>query len=229
MKKLLCSLAFLPFLMPMAGCSGNIATETQAKPTSEATTTSIATDSTTTTTGNTTNDENPKISILLSNEKTINCELYPEVAPISVNNFLSLVDSHYYDGVVFHRVIESFMIQTGGYYLDGNTVYQKESVPCIKGEFELNGVENNILHEPGVLSMARATPYDSGSSQFFICVETCTWLDKNYAAFGKTIDEESLNTAIEISKIPTVNIGGGLTDFPYQPVSIVSITRITES
>jgi len=167
---------------------------------------------------------NPIVTIYLSNDKTIKCELYPEVAPITVGNFLKLVDEDFYDCTVFHRIIDNFMIQTGGYFLDGSNLYTKDA-ETIKGEFKSNGVENNIKHEPGVLSMARATAKDSASSQFFICTATPSHLDGDYAAFGKTIDEESLKVAIEISKVDTMNIGYGLTDFPEVPITITHIER----
>jgi len=176
-----------------------------------------------------TNSTNPKVIITLTNGKTIKIELYPDVAPISVENFLSLVDSKFYDGVVFHRVIYNFMIQAGGYYISNNIVYSKPSTKTIKGEFSNNGVKNDIKHVPGVLSMARATPYDSASSQFFICTATSPHLDGDYAAFGKTIDQESLDNAIEISEIQTANIGGGLTDFPYNGIGISTIRRLEDN
>ncbi|MBQ8292809.1 MAG: peptidylprolyl isomerase [Bacilli bacterium] len=169
--------------------------------------------------------ENPIIVIKLEDGRKITLELYPEVAPITVENFLKLVDQKYFDGVCFHRVIENFMIQTGGYYLDGNSLNEKADIPSIKGEFEANGVENNLAHKLGVISMARTNDMNSASSQFFICSADAPHLDGNYAAFGKTVDEESNQVVLEISKVPTMNIGYGFSDFPQFPVVIESIRR----
>ena len=169
--------------------------------------------------------KNPIIVITLEDGRTIKLELYPEVAPITVENFLKLVDEEFFDGVCFHRVIEGFMIQTGGYYLDGFTLSDKKDVPSIKGEFEENGVENNLEHTLGVISMARSTDMNSASSQFFICSADAPHLNGKYAAFGKTLDEESNKVVIEISKVNTINIGYGFTDFPETPVVIKTIRR----
>lgn len=169
--------------------------------------------------------ENPIIVITLEDGRKITLELYPEVAPITVANFLKLVDQKFFDGVCFHRVIPNFMIQTGGYYLDGNTLSEKEEVESIKGEFESNGVENNLAHKLGVISMARTSIKDSASSQFFICSADAPHLDGDYAAFGKTVDEESNQVVLEISVVPTMNIGYGFSDFPQFPIVIESIRR----
>lgn len=169
--------------------------------------------------------ENPIIVITLEDGRKITLELYPEVAPITVANFLKLVDQKFFDGVCFHRVIPNFMIQTGGYFLDGNTLSEKEEVESIKGEFESNGVENNLAHKLGVISMARTSIKDSASSQFFICSADAPHLDGDYAAFGKTVDEESNQVVLEISAVPTMNIGYGFSDFPQFPIVIESIRR----
>lgn len=169
--------------------------------------------------------KNPIIVITLEDDRQIKLELYPEIAPITVENFLKLVDEKYFDGVCFHRVIYNFMIQTGGYYLDGYTLSEKEEVPSIKGEFEKNGVENDLLHTLGVISMARSNDMNSASSQFFICSADAPHLDGSYAAFGKTIDEESNNVVLEISETPTINIGYGFSDFPQFPIVIKTIRR----
>lgn len=168
---------------------------------------------------------NPIIVITLEDGRKITLELYPEIAPITVENFLKLVDQKFFDGVCFHRVIANFMIQTGGYYLDGNTLSEKEEVKSIKGEFESNGVENNLAHKLGVISMARTSVKDSASSQFFICSADAPHLDGEYAAFGKTIDEASNQVVLEISEVSTVNIGYGFSDFPENPVVIKTIRR----
>ena len=169
--------------------------------------------------------ENPIIVITLEDERKITLELYPDIAPISVENFLKLVDEKYYDGVVFHRIIEGFMIQTGGYYIDDMTLCDKPQTPCIKGEFASNGVENNLKHELGVISMARTSDPNSATGQFFICAASTPHLDGNYAVFGKTVDIESEEVVLDISKVDTGNIGYGFTDFPLTPVVIKSIRR----
>ncbi|MCF0142118.1 MAG: peptidylprolyl isomerase [Parasporobacterium sp.] len=128
--------------------------------------------------------QNPVITIEMENGDIIKAELYPETAPQSVYNFISLAGSGYYDGLIFHRVIKGFMIQ-GGDPLGtgtGGPGYR------IKGEFSMNGFENPLAHTPGVLSMARANHPDSAGSQFFIMHEAAPYLDGQYAAFGKVIE-----------------------------------------
>ena len=124
---------------------------------------------------------NPIVTIEMENGDIMKAELYPEIAPNTVNNFISLINKGYYDGLIFHRVIRGFMIQGG--CPDGNGTggpgYQ------IKGEFSMNGFNNDLKHTPGVLSMARAMHPDSAGSQFFIMHETSPHLDGQYAAFGK--------------------------------------------
>ena len=105
------------------------------------------------------------VKIVTNHDQVILMELYPDVAPITVENFQKLVSEHFYDGLIFHRVIEDFMIQGG----DPNGNGTGGSGETIKGEFSSNGVENTLEHEPGVVSMARGTEPDSASSQFFIC------------------------------------------------------------
>ena len=168
---------------------------------------------------------NPIIKIILEDGREINAELYPEIAPITVANFVKLIDERFFDGVVFHRVIDRFMIQTGGYMIKDNTLYDKEPPQTIKGEFASNGVENNLKHKLGVLSMARTNDPNSASSQFFICSASCAHLDGQYAAFGKVTDEISLATVLDISHVQTTNIGYGFSDFPIQPITIKTITR----
>lgn len=169
--------------------------------------------------------EKPIVIITLEDERQIKVELYPDVAPITVENFLKLVDQKYYDGVCFHRIIDGFMIQTGGYYLDGYTLNEKEEVSSIKGEFSSNGVENDLLHTLGVISMARTDVKDSASSQFFICSADAPHLNGSYAAFGKVVDEESLKVVLEVSAVPTMNVGYGFANFPQFPVVIKTIRR----
>lgn len=124
---------------------------------------------------------NPVITITMENGDVMKAELYPEIAPNTVNNFISLVSKGYYDGLIFHRVISGFMIQGGcpqGTGMGGPGY-------CIKGEFSQNGFKNDLKHTEGVLSMARAMHPDSTGSQFFIMHKTSPHLDGAYAAFGK--------------------------------------------
>ena len=141
----------------------------------------------------------------MKNGKTITAELFPEKAPESVNNFIYLANTKkFYDGLLFHRCIPGFVIQ-GGCPNGNGTGGPGYS---IKGEFEANGHVNDVHHEPGVLSMARASGFNTGGSQFFICIGDCGYLDKNYAGFGKVT--EGLDVAMEI--------GASVTDFVDKPV-----------
>ena len=128
-------------------------------------------------------NKNPIVTININN-KAIKIELYPSIAPNTVNNFISLVKRGYYDGICFHRVIEGFMIQGGGYNQLGDHI----EAPSIKGEFDSNGVPNSLKHTRGVLSMARTMFPNSASSQFFIMHKDSPHLDGQYAAFGKITD-----------------------------------------
>ena len=127
---------------------------------------------------------NPVVTIELENGKKIVAELYPEIAPETVNNFVSLAAKGFYDGLIFHRVISGFMIQGG----DPDGVGTGGPGYCIKGEFLMNGVKNELSHKRGVLSMARANHPNSAGSQFFIMHEDSPHLDGGYAAFGKLIE-----------------------------------------
>ncbi len=138
--------------------------------------------------------QNPIVTITMENGDVIRAELYPDVAPITVNNFLSLVSRHFYDGLIFHRVIRGFMIQGG----DPEGTGMGGPGYCIKGEFSQNGVKNDLKHTEGVLSMARAMNPDSAGSQFFIMHKTSPHLDGAYAAFGKVIEGmENVNKIAE--------------------------------
>lgn len=158
-------------------------------------------------------EETVNIVIEMQDGGIIKAELYPETAPLTVANFEKLVNEHFYDGLIFHRVISGFMIQGGGF--DTNMV-QKETEP-IKGEFASNGVENDLKHERGVLSMARTSVKDSATSQFFIMHETSPHLDGEYAAFGKVTEGMDV-----VDKIAAVKTDSG--DCPVEPVVIKSIT-----
>ncbi len=140
------------------------------------------------------------VKIVTGKDEVILLELYPEVAPLTVQNFQKLVQEKFYDGLTFHRVIEGFMIQTGDPLGNGTG----GSDTTIKGEFSKNGVQNDLKHEKGVVSMARSSDMDSASSQFFICSDTnesVSSLDGSYAAFGKTI--AGLDVVERISKVQT--------------------------
>ena len=137
----------------------------------------------------------PLATITMKNGGVIQLELYPEIAPESVKNFISLANSGFYDGLIFHRVIPGFMIQ-GGDPKGNGTGGPGYS---IKGEFAANGFENDLLHERGVLSMARAKAYDSAGSQFFIMHEDYPSLDGQYAAFGRVISGMEVVDAIAMT------------------------------
>ena len=128
--------------------------------------------------------QNPIVTIEMEDGGKIVAELYPEVAPITVNNFISLAGKGFYDGLIFHRVISGFMIQGG----DPKGVGIGGPGYCIKGEFSANGVKNDLSHKRGVLSMARAQAMDSAGSQFFIMHADGDFLDGQYAAFGKVTE-----------------------------------------
>ncbi len=162
-----------------------------------------------------------KVKINLIDGRSMTAELDEQAAPITVANFLKLVDSGFYNGLIFHRVIPDFMIQGGG--MDAS-LCPKET-KSIKGEFKSNGVNNPISHKLGVLSMARTNVPDSASSQFFICVADCAFLDGQYAAFGRLVDEESMQTAIDISKVKRVRVGY-YDDVPYESIVIESVVRV---
>ena len=173
--------------------------------------------------------QNPVVTFTMENGDIIKAELYPEIAPISVNNFISLINKNFYDGLIFHRVIRGFMIQGG----------DPEGTGCggpgysIKGEFSANGVENNLKHTEGVLSMARSMAPDSAGSQFFIMHKTSPHLDGSYAAFGKVIEGMEIvnkiaetetdyyDRPLEEQKMKTVTVETFGVDYP-EPDKIVA-------
>ena len=157
--------------------------------------------------------QNPVVTIEMEDGGVMTAELYPEVAPNTVNNFISLVKSGFYNGLIFHRVIPGFMIQ-GGCPQGTGTGGPGYS---IKGEFSANGVPNDLKHSRGVLSMARAMHPDSAGSQFFIMVEPAPHLDGQYAAFGKVI--EGLDVADAI-----VSADRNRMDKPYQDQRMKTVT-----
>lgn len=141
--------------------------------------------------------QNPIVTITMENGDVIKAELYPEIAPTSVNNFISLIQKNYYDGLIFHRVIKGFMIQGG--CPDGTGMGGPGY--SIKGEFTQNGFQNDLKHTEGVLSMARAMHPDSAGSQFFIMHKTSPHLDGAYAAFGKVT--EGMDIVNKIAEVKT--------------------------
>ena len=157
--------------------------------------------------------QNPIVTIEMENGGIIKAELYPEIAPNTVNNFISLINKKFYDGLIFHRVIKGFMIQGG--CPDG--IGTGGPGYGIKGEFSANGFANDLAHTPGVLSMARAMHPDSAGSQFFIMHETSPHLDGSYAAFGKVT--EGLDVVNKIAETRT-----DYSDRPLEPQVIKSIT-----
>ena len=157
--------------------------------------------------------QNPIVTIEMENGDTMKAELYPEIAPNTVNNFISLVNKGYYDGLIFHRVIKGFMIQGG--CPNGNGMGGPGY--SIKGEFSQNGVINNLKHTPGVLSMARSMMPDSAGSQFFIMHKAAPHLDGQYAAFGKII--EGMDVVNKIAEVAT-----DYSDKPLEPQVMKTVT-----
>lgn len=157
--------------------------------------------------------QNPIVTITMENGDVIKAELYPEIAPNSVNNFISLINKGFYNGLIFHRVIRGFMIQ-GGCPQGTGTGGPGYSIP---GEFAQNGFKNNLKHTPGVLSMARAMHPDSAGSQFFIMHQTSPHLDGAYAAFGKVT--EGMDYVNKIAETAT--------DFRDRPLKAQRIASMT--
>ena len=152
----------------------------------------------------------------------IKAELYPDVAPITVENFVKLINENFFDGLIFHRVIRGFMIQGGGYDENGN---HKEA-QSIKGEFTANGVTNNLKHTRGVLSMARTSDPNSASSQFFVMHQDAPHLDAQYAGFGKLTD--GFDVLDKIATTKTGNYGWYMADVPTTPIVIEKIEVISK-
>lgn len=162
--------------------------------------------------------QNPVVTFEMEDGGIIKAELYPDVAPNSVNNFISLVKKGFYNGLIFHRCIPGFMIQGG--CPNGNGMGGPGY--SIKGEFSQNGVKNDLVHDRGVLSMARAMDPDSAGSQFFIMVEKAPHLDGQYAAFGKITEGQEV--AIDISRVQR----SMMNDKPKQPVVMATVRVDTQ-
>ncbi len=160
------------------------------------------------------NEKNPRVEININDKKMV-IELFESVAPITVKNFLKLVDQKFYDGLIMHRIIKNFMIQGG----DPTGTGMSGSDEKIKGEFLANGVENPLMHERGVISMARSQNPNSASSQFFICHKDAPHLDGGYAAFGVVV--EGFDALDDIASVRT-----DYSDRPYENQVIKGIRRI---
>ena len=158
-------------------------------------------------------NQNPIVTFTMENGDVMKAELYPDVAPNTVNNFISLVKKGFYDGLIFHRVIAGFMIQGG----DPEGSGMGGPGYSIKGEFNYNGVENNLKHSRGVLSMARAQHPDSAGSQFFIMHADAPHLDGQYAAFGKLVEGEDVLDSI-------ASIDTDCSDRPRTPQVMKTVT-----
>lgn len=156
---------------------------------------------------------NPVVTITMTNGDVMKAELYPEIAPNTVNSFISLVQKGFYDGLIFHRVISGFMIQGG----DPQGTGMGGPGYSIKGEFAMNGVRNDLKHTRGVLSMARSMMPNSAGSQFFIMHANAPHLDGQYAAFGKVV--EGLDVVDKIASVRT-----GWQDKPVEEQKIQSMT-----
>ena len=159
------------------------------------------------------NLKKPQVTIKMDSGDSIKLELYPEVAPNTVKNFISLVEKDFYNGLIFHRVIEGFMIQGG----DPEGTGTGGPGYSIKGEFKENGFENDLNHTRGVISMARSRKPDSAGSQFFIMHEDSSHLDGKYAAFGKVIEGMEV-----VDKIATVETNAQ--DKPLEPQVMSEVT-----
>lgn len=157
--------------------------------------------------------QNPIVTITMEDGSIMKAELYPEIAPNTVNNYISLIKKGFYNGVIFHRIISGFMLQGG----DPEGTGMGGPGYSIKGEFSSNGFKNDLKHTPGVLSMARSMFPDSAGSQFFIMHKTSPHLDGDYAAFGKiTEGMDVVNTIAEVD-----------TDYSDRPLKEQKIKSMT--
>lgn len=200
MKKLLCVLMAAVFAVAgLAGCSKSDEGESESK--------SVPTGS--------------KVKVTMQDGDSFVIELYEQYAPETCKNFLKLVDEGFYDGLTFHRIMDGFMAQGGS--SDGKGI--EGSDETIKGEFSANGfTQNTLSHTRGVVSMARANDYNSASSQFFICYDDCSFLDGEYAAFGKVIEGmEVVDSFLDVER--TYNSSGELAS-PVEPIVIKTMEII---
>ena len=202
MKKILCSILALMMLLSFAACSKKEPPKHEDLDFSKADISSFTE----------TDSETDYVAIKVEEYGTIIVRLFPDVAPETVKNFKGLVSDKFYDGLIFHRVIEDFMIQGGGYDID----MKEKDAKSITGEFTSNGFENNLKHIKGVISMARTSDPNSASSQFFIMHKASPHLDGEYAAFGYTV--YGLDVVDAIAEVKTNS-----KDVPRQDVVIESI------
>lgn len=164
--------------------------------------------------------ENPIVTIEMEDRGIIKLELYPEKAKETVNNFISLIQKHFYDGLFFHRTIPGFMVQGG----DPEGTGMGGPGYCIKGEFKENGIENDLSHKRGIISMARSMMPDSAGSQFFIVTDNSEFLDGKYAAFGMVIEGmEEVDKIVKTRVITRSSFGGGK-DRPVEPPVMKKVT-----
>ena len=165
----------------------------------------------------------PVINIHVAGLGVMKAELYPEKAPKTVANFLSLIEKGFFEGLIFHRVIRGFMIQGGGY----DAQMEARETEAIKGEFIANGfMQNDLRHTRGVLSMARTSDPDSASSQFFVMHADAPHLDAQYAGFGKLID--GFDVLDKIATTKTGNYGWYMQDVPTSPIVIEKMEIVSE-
>ncbi|MBR6728244.1 MAG: peptidylprolyl isomerase [Clostridia bacterium] len=165
----------------------------------------------------------PIIKIVVKNYGTMTAELYPEMAPLTVANFVKLAKEDFFAGLIFHRVIKGFMLQGGGY----NAEMEQKETDAIRGEFRANGfAQNTLKHTKGVLSMARTSDPNSASSQFFVMHEAAPYLDGQYAAFGKVTEGEEIID--QIANVETGNYGWYMQDVPVDTVEIETIEVVSE-
>ncbi len=191
-------LAFAAFTGLMTGCGKKDTAESTAETTAPAAVSNTASDN----------------SFIIT--------LYPDVAPITCENFENLVSQGFYNGLTFHRVIEGFMAQGG----DPQGTGMGGSDQTIKGEFSVNGVENTLSHQRGVVSMARSMDYDSASSQFFICYADCSSLDGSYAAFGEVT--EGMNVVDSFLQVDRAMGGDGAMSAPTKPIIMETVELIDD-
>ncbi len=191
-------LAFAAFTGLMTGCGKKDSTESTAETTAPAAVSNTASDN----------------SFIIT--------LYPDVAPITCENFENLVSQGFYNGLTFHRVIEGFMAQGGDPQFTG----MGGADQTIKGEFSVNGVENTLSHQRGVVSMARSMDYDSASSQFFICYADCSSLDGSYAAFGEVT--EGMNVVDSFLQVERAMGGDGAMSAPTKPIIMETVQLIDD-
>lgn len=165
----------------------------------------------------------PVIKIHVKDYGTMTAELYPEMAPLTVANFLSLIEKKFFDGLIFHRVIAGFMLQGGGYTPE----MEHKECDAIQGEFSANGCKTNTLkHTRGVISMARTNDPNSASSQFFVMHENAPHLDGQYAGFGKVVEGDEVID--KIANVRTGSYGWYMQDVPVEPVIIETMEIVSE-